>query len=173
MNTLNMKLSIASLLGAFLLLGSTAFAQGTASEKQAKANEKVILKSALPVAVQTAAREHSKGATIRAITKKIEDGKAIYEVEMKVGEKTKDITIADDGALMVVEEQLDLASLPAAVRTTIEKNVGKGKIVLIESYVESGTLVHYEAQMKLGKKRFEIRVSPEGQFISKTKAIEE
>ena len=69
----------------------------------------------------------------------------------------------------MVEEQVTLASLPAAVRAAIEQNAGGGKIVGVESVTEGNVLTSYEAHVRKAGRSREIKVSPEGQLISKGK----
>src|SRR5437588_3689102 len=76
----------------------------------------------LPAAVQQTVREQSKGATIRGLSRETENGKTNYEVELRVNGHNKDVLIDPGGAVVEVEEQVTLASLPAAVRTANEQN---------------------------------------------------
>jgi uncharacterized membrane protein YkoI len=119
--------------------------------------------------VRMTAQEQSKGAVIRGISQEVEDGKTLYEVELKVNGRTKDVTIAADGTVLTIEEEIALAALPPAVKATIEKGAGKGKILLVESVTEGGTLAFYEAHVRTGKKESEIKVRPDGQLIPEEK----
>jgi hypothetical protein len=52
-----------------------------------------------------------------------------------------------------------------AVTTQLKKQAGRGKISMVESLTKSGVLAGYEAHTKIGKKRAEIKVSPDGELI--------
>lgn len=173
----NLRVSIAYLLGVCLLLVGAALAQekkgseakekkeSKASEAKEKAGEKKMTLRALPPEVQKTVKEQTQGATILGITKEVEDGKTQYEVETKVSGRTRDFIVAADGKLMDVEEQMTLASLPPAVKATIEKEAGKGKILRVEALTKDGTLQCYEAQLLKGGKKSAIEVGTDGKLI--------
>ena len=115
----------------------------------------------LPAAVQTAAKEQSRGATVRGYTKEIENGKPEYEVEMVSAGKTKDVSMDENGAILEIEQQVDLASLPAEAKAGLEKQAGHAKIVKVES-VTRGSKVSYEAVVLRGGKRSEIAITADG-----------
>lgn len=120
----------------------------------------------MPAAVQKTVRAEATGATIRGMLKEIgEDGKPIYEVEMKIQGLTKDISVAEDGTVLVSEQQMTLAALPPAVRATIVKTAGKRKIKIVESVTKLGTLAYYEAHVITGKTLTEIAVGLDGAVI--------
>lgn len=146
-----------SLLCSFILLTSfVALAQG--------GEKKINLKN-LPPAVQKTVQEQSQGAKIRGLSKEVEKGKTIYELELLVGGHAKDMLIAADGNVMEIEEEVALAAVPVAAKTAIEKQVGKGKLHKLESVTKNGTLEFYEAVIKTGGKTREIKVGPEGNLI--------
>jgi uncharacterized membrane protein YkoI len=129
---------------------------------QSLAKEKQLKKSELPPAVQATADEQSKGATVVGYASEVEDGKLQYEVETTVNGRTRDVTIAPNGAVLEVEEQVDLNELPAAVREGLKKKADTGTITKVESLTKHGALVAYEAQVKKGNKKFEVQVGPAG-----------
>ncbi len=138
---------------------------GPAGATEKAAEQSVTLKS-LPAAVQQTARAEAIGATIRGITKEVgEDGKPVYEVEMKINGLTKDIIIAADGTLLISEQQVAMAALSPAVRATILKNAAKRRITMVESVSKGGTLAYYEAHVRSGKTLSEIKVGPDGKLI--------
>ena len=145
-----------TLLCGVLLLGGTSFAAD--SEKKVKMKD-------LPAAVQAAVKEQSKGATIKGLAKEVEDGKTLYEMELKTAAGTsKDITFDADGKVVSLEEQVNLSAIPAPARAAIEKAVGKGKISLVETVTTKGT-TYYEAQYKAGGKSAEVKVDAAGQPV--------
>ena len=150
------RLLSATALAVMLFAAGLAFAQN--SEKKVKMSD-------LPAAVQAAVKEQSKGAQLRGLAKEVEGGKTFYEAELKVNGHNKDILFDTEGKVVEVEEQVTLASLPAAVRSEIQKQAGKGRIVIVESVTKDGTLVYYEAQIKGTGKAREIKVSTEGALV--------
>lgn len=119
----------------------------------------------LPPAVQATVKEQSKGATIRGLAKEKENGKIVYELELKVDGHNKDMMIDASGKIISIEEQVELNTLPAAVQSEIAKQTGRGKIVIIESLTENGTLTGYEAAIKTSGKSREIKISPDGKLM--------
>jgi hypothetical protein len=126
---------------------------------------KVAMKD-LPPAVQTTVAEQSRGARIRGLSKEVEDGKTYYEVSMTLKGHGKDVLIDSEGAVVEVEEQVTLASLPPQVRAAIVKATGKGKILNVESISKGGQVEAYEAHIATGRKRSEIKVGLDGQLLA-------
>jgi uncharacterized membrane protein YkoI len=118
----------------------------------------------LPPAVQKTVQEQSKGATIRGLSKEIEDGKTFYEVELTADGHNKDILMDASGAVVEVEEQVALDGVPAAVKATIEKSAGTGKILKVELVQKQGK-VSYEARIEQAGKKREITVQADGTLV--------
>jgi len=133
--------------------------------QNAQASERKVKMQDLPKAVQKTVLEQSKGATIRGLSKEVEHGKTYYEIELKVGGHGKDILIDFAGAIVEVEEEVTMDSLPAAVKTTIESKAGKGKIRKVESLTKNNAVIAYEAHVDTAGKKSEIKVGPEGKLI--------
>jgi len=128
--------------------------------------EKRLKKSDLPPAVQKAAEEQNKGATVRGYSSEVENGKLQYEVETTVNCHSRDVTITPDGAILEVEDQVELASLPAPVREGLRALAGSCTTTKVESLTKQGKLVAYEAQVRKAGKRSEIQVGPDGKPLS-------
>jgi hypothetical protein len=131
----------------------------------APAQERRLKKSDLPAAVQKTADEQTKGATVHRYSSELEDGKLQYGVEMTVNGHSRDVSIAPDGGLLEIEEQVTYEALPPAVRDGLQKKAGRGKIIKVESLTKHGTLVAYEAQVRDGSRRREIQVGPDGKGL--------
>src|SRR5216684_4661261 len=84
------------------------------------ADKKLALKD-LPPAVQKAVEANLNGAEIKNINKETEKGVVQYEVETMLNGKHRDFNVDAKGNLVVVEEEVDIASIPAAARAAIEK----------------------------------------------------
>jgi hypothetical protein len=105
------------------------------------AAERKIAKSDLPPAVQKTAEQQSVGATVTGYSKDTEDGKLEYEVQMASNGHSKDVTIAPDGNLIEIEEQVTMGNLPANVKAALQSKAGKWKITKIESLTKHGAIV--------------------------------
>jgi hypothetical protein len=132
---------------------------------RAQEHEKKINRSDLPAAVEKTVATQSQGAAIRGFNEEQENGKTFYEAEMTVNGHSKDVLIDPTGAVVEVEEQVDLASLPAAVQTGLQSKAGAGKLGKIESIAKLDKLVAYEAKVMNNGKRSEIQVGPDGKSL--------
>jgi uncharacterized membrane protein YkoI len=140
-----------------LLLGATARAQD--SEQRVKIKD-------VPEAVRKTAREQSRGARTLGFTKEVENGNTFYEVELRINGHNKDVLIDAAGAVVEIEEEVALSSLPAAVKAEIKKQAGKGKIISVESITKDNAVTAYEAHLSKGGKKLEIKLAPDGALIS-------
>lgn len=132
----------------------------------AHAAEKRLSRQQLPEAVARTADEQSKGATVRDYTTDVENGQREYEVEMISNGHSKDVTIASDGHLIEIEEEVDLNSLPARVISALRSKAGRGEISRVESITKKGAIVAYEAQVRTAGRHSEIQVGPDGQPLT-------
>jgi uncharacterized membrane protein YkoI len=130
------------------------------------AKDKALTKSQLPLAVRKTADEQSKGAIVRGYSSEVENGKLEYEVQLTVNGRSRDVTIASDGRVLEVEDEVPQDELPAAVREAIQKRAGSGTVSKVESLTKGGKLVAYEAHVRNGAKRSEIQVGPNGEPLA-------
>ena len=130
----------------------------------ASAAEKKVKMQDLPAAVQQAVKAESQGATVRGFAQEVENGKTLYEAELTVNGRAKDITFDATGQVVSVEEEVPLESLPPGARDAIRKAVGKGKLQKVESVVENGT-TSYEASIRRSRKSSEVKVDANGATV--------
>src|SRR5215467_10945364 len=123
-------------IAAFLFCASLVISAGV----KAQDSEMRIKMKDLPAAVRKTVEEQSKGATLRSLSKEVENGKTFYEAELKVDGHNKDVLIDATGAVVEIEEQVALSGLPAEVKATIQKAAGKGKITAVESITKNNSL---------------------------------
>jgi hypothetical protein len=126
------------------------------------AQEKQLKRSDLPAAVQKAVDAQAQGATVKGFSQEQEKGQTYYEAEMTVNGHSKDVLMDPTGAVVEVEEEVALDSLPAAVKDGLQAKAGHGKLVKVESLSKHDKLVAYEAQVRTGGKKSEIQVGPDG-----------
>jgi hypothetical protein len=151
----------------FCKLSLAALVIGLATVSVAQAQEKKLKREQLPPAVEKTVATESQGATINGFATEVERGKRLYEVELTVSGRSKDISMDKNGKVVEVEEEVTMDSLPAAVQEGLRKAAGAGTIGKIESLTKSGKLVAYEAQVKTGTKRSEIQVGPNGEKLAR------
>ena len=145
---------------------AVALVAGLVTFGTASGQDKRIKRSALPPAVEQAVREQSEGATIRGFSRERENGQTMYEAELTVHGLTKDVLMDSTGAVVEVEQQVMIASLPAAVAAGLKAQAGKGRITKVEAITKHGTLVAYEARVVTHGKRSEIQVGPDGKPLA-------
>jgi uncharacterized membrane protein YkoI len=174
-----MKKTLIAVVAVFVLLGAAFAAQkapsATAQKAPAAAAQKAPAAAAkkpaapksldlktLPPAVQNGIQAETKGATIKNISKEVEDGKTQYEVETTVNGKSRDLTFDSAGTTIEIEQEVTLDSIPAPVRAAIEKKTAGGKITKVET-VTRGKTTTYEATFttKAGKTS-EVAVNADG-----------
>ena len=132
----------------------------------AVAQEKKIERKDLPPAVEKTAAAQSEGAIIKGFSQEKENGQTFYEAEMMVNGHSKDVLIDTSGAVVEVEEQVPLDSLPSPVQDGLKAKAGSGKIVKVESLTKHDKLVAYEAVVETGGKKKEVQVGPDGQPLA-------
>src|SRR6266513_4201284 len=141
---------VALLAGGLLLAGA------------ASAQEKKTKRSDLPPAVEKTVTAQSAGATIRGFSTEKEKGQTLYEMAMTVNGHGKDVSMAADGSIVEIEEQVALDSLAPEVKAGLQAKAGKGKILKVESLTKKDKLVAYEAQVDTNGKKSEVQVGPDG-----------
>ena len=132
----------------------------------ALAQGKKIERKNLPPAVEKTVEAQSQGATIKGFSQEKEKGQTNYEAEMTVNGHSKDVLIDSKGAVVEIEEQVPLESLPMAAREVLQSKTGTGKILKVESLTKHDKLVAYEAVVQNGNKKKEIQVGPDGEHLA-------
>lgn len=155
-NSWSKRSASALMLVACLLSAGAAWAQNT---------ERPVKMKDLPPAVQATVREQSKGVAIRGLAQEVENGQTFYEVSLRVNGHNKDVLMDPGGNVVEIEEQITLASLPAAAKAELVKQAGKGKILMVESITKNNAIVAYEAHIRRAGKLVEIKVDPDGKLL--------
>jgi uncharacterized membrane protein YkoI len=130
------------------------------------AQEKKLSRKELPPAVEKTVAEQSKGATITGFSTEVENGKKIYEAALVVDGHGRDISMDKDGRLLEIEDEVVLASLPAAVQEGLKKAAGTGTLGKVESLTKDGKLVAYESVVTIAGKHHEVQVGPDGKKLA-------
>jgi hypothetical protein len=132
----------------------------------AYAQERKLTRAQLPPAVEKTVATESQGATIKGFSTEVEKGKRLYEAELEINGRSRDISMDRNGNIVEVEEEVTMDSLPAAVQDALKQRAGAGTTGKIESLSKNGKLVAYEAVVKTGAKRSEIQVGPNGEKLA-------
>ena len=105
-----------------------------------------------------------------SIEKFVEDGEAIYDVEMTKEGKVRDFSVSENGELLTIE--VFLAEAPAAVQKTIETKIGKGHLEDIYKATEDGG-TSYDVEMTREGKTRSFTVSEKGEITDEQVFINE
>ncbi|HYQ86638.1 MAG TPA: PepSY-like domain-containing protein [Bacteroidota bacterium] len=132
------------------------------------AGEKKISKKQIPPAVLAAFKTNYPAATIKGQAVETEKGKKFYEIESVDGKTNRDLLYTPDGKISEIEEDMDVATLPAGMKEAADKAYPAGKLVKAEK-VMAGTTVTYELHVKVGKKTKEVVLDASGKILKAAK----
>jgi hypothetical protein len=124
----------------------------------------------LPKPILDALKKQFPKAKLIEASKEVEKDKTEFEVTIKDGSITIDVTLTPDGTILGLEKELETNDLPKAVKETLEGKYPKATYETVEGIysVKDGKehLEHYEILVVTGdKKRFEVEVSVAGKII--------
>lgn len=140
-----------------LAAGVAGLAAGCASMRA-----KPVSVAQLPAAARATVEKVTAGGTVEQITREVEKGKVVYDLEATVGGKHLEFLIADaDGAVLGTEVPIDYGELPEAVRAAAEKYFGTATGLKAMKGVEYGETAYEIEGLKDGKTA-EISFDPTG-----------
>jgi len=106
--------------------------------------------------------KETAGGKVDKITKEVERGKTVYDVEATVGGKHMEYLIADaDGTLLGTEVPIEFAELPQPVRVSAQNYFGTSNNLTAMKGVEYGE-THYELEGLKNGKKVEVTFDPDG-----------
>src|SRR5262245_26991508 len=85
------------------------------------AQEKKLTQKQLPAAVQKTVTREREGATVKGFSTEVEGSVRLYEAELEVNGHSKDVSMNSKGEVLEIEEQVELDSLPDAVKDALTK----------------------------------------------------
>lgn len=128
--------------------------------------------SELPAAVQTAINNQVGKGSLEGVEMLFDDGEMSYRAGITApNDYQRDFTYAEDGTL--INEEVSLGDLPAAVQTAIKTQVGQGKLEGIDKTFADGDIT-YDATMTTadGRER-DFSLSKEGELLSREVSLKE
>ena len=158
-----MKLLISTLaVASALAIGAEARTpQATKPAPQTK-----VAKLAWPPAVEAAFKKTYPNATVKGVSKEVEDGKTIFEVESIDNGRRRDINYNADGSVILYEEELAEADVPAVVIEAIKKRYPKATGTRWERlFVAKDNSANYEIVLK-GAAVKEVVLTPDGTWVT-------
>jgi hypothetical protein len=124
----------------------------------------------LPPKVAAAVKARFPGAAITSITKEVEDGAVVFDIEMMRDGKKHEMDCKEDGTLVDIQNQIAEKDLPPAATTAIKAKYPGSKITEVgEILVVKGNQErrdHFEVLIETAdKKEVELTVSLDGSKI--------
>jgi uncharacterized membrane protein YkoI len=162
--------------GVSAVVGLVLLATLARADDKAKA-EKIPLDK-VPKAVKAAIEDRFPGAEVTSVEKETEDGKVVYDVELKHKGRKYEMDIQENGTVIEIEKEVALKDVPAAVIKTLEAKYPKATIqeVMEVNKVKGKqeTPDHYEVTLVTAdKKKMEVEISLDGSKILKGEKAEE
>jgi uncharacterized membrane protein YkoI len=169
MRALKRWFSVSAVAGLVLL----AAVAGRAADDKNKAEK--IAPDKLPKAVMDRIKARLPGAEITSAEKETEDGKVVYDIELKHEGRKYEMDILADGTLIEIEKEVALKDVPAAVTKALKAKYPDATVkeVMEVNKVKGKTETpdHYEVTLTVGGKEREVVVSLDGKSV-KTEAEE-
>jgi uncharacterized membrane protein YkoI len=116
----------------------------------------------LPAVVQKTIQTHVGQGTLGEIYRCIDDGETTYDAETTRDGKSRGFMVGADGELL--DEEVFLAELPAAVQKTIQTEIGDGKLGEIDKSIDEGEITYDVEFTRSGKTR-SITVGAAGELL--------
>jgi len=127
---------------------------------------KKVKPSEVPAKVLETIKKHFPDAKTESIEKEVEDGKTIYDFEMKLGKVKWEADVAEDGTLIETEQQIEEKDAPPAVMGAVKQKFPHGNIkeVMAKTKGEEKTVHEYEVVVRDEAKDHELTISPDGKI---------
>jgi uncharacterized membrane protein YkoI len=131
--------------------------------------EKVALDK-LPKVILDGVKAKFPNAQLVEAAREKEDGQPVYEVTIKDGGTTIDVTLTPDGKIFMVEKEITARDLPKAVADAIEARYPKATFRKVEMISKDDKPIAYEALLETAdKQRVEAKFDPQGKLLEEEK----
>ncbi len=166
---------IIALLGVGLLAGLVALGGAARADDKAKPADKPqkIAPDKLPEKIMAAVKGRFPGAQITSAEKETENGKVVYDIELKHQGRKYEMDIQEDGTIVEIEKEVAAKDLPAVTKAVMAKYPGATIKEIMEVNKVKGkqeTPVHYEVTITTAdKKSKEVIVSLDGKSVKEEK----
>jgi uncharacterized membrane protein YkoI len=144
---------------AVLILGSAA---------RADDEEKVPLDK-LPKPVVAAVKKKFPKARLVSASKEVENKKTLFEVQIKDGAQTVEVTVTPEGKIVEIEKEITAKALPAAVTKALNAKYPKATFKKVEEITEGGKLFYEVLLVTAGKQTIEVKMDSTGKVIEEEK----
>jgi hypothetical protein len=146
--------------------------KGTLTDLSLDAGDDGLPLDKCPAAAQKSLQKEASGAKIDQVSKEFRYGVLIYDVIVSIDGRDYEIQVEEDGtlvekALVITEEEIDLAKAPAAVQKAVKEESRGGKLgSVMRSTGIRGNV--YEIEAEIDTKPYVLMISESGLLISKS-----
>jgi uncharacterized membrane protein YkoI len=126
--------------------------------------EKVPLDK-VPKAVLKAVQAKFKGAELVSAQTEKEDGKLLYEINLKHKGQTVDVSVTPDGKIVSIERTIAAKDLPRPVAEAINRKYPKAEHKIIEELTEDGKTSYEVLLVTADKKKIEVVLDRDGKIV--------
>lgn len=153
----------------WLLLTVVAVAGLMGTFAGARADEEKVPLDKLPKAVVEAVKKRFPDAQLVSAEKETEDGKTVFEVNIKNKGQTIEVTLTPEGTIVEIEKQIEAKDLPKTVAEALEKKFPKATFKVIEEVIKvkdgKEGLAYYEVLLVTAEmKKLEVAVTADGKI---------
>lgn len=134
-----------------------------------RADEEIPLDKVPPGAVKAVKEKYPKARIVR-VEKDDDDGRTVYEFDLKDGDKKVEAGFTADGKFVKAEEEIGEKDVPPAVMAAFKQKHPAAKPSKVEKVTRGDgaqAKVVYEFDIKDGDKDYEVYFSPDGKFVEK------
>ena len=122
----------------------------------------------VPKKVLAVVKARYPGADLQSASKVVEDGETYYSITFKHKDDTLEVTLTPQGEITEIAKEIEVASLPRAVKDAVEKKFPKCKIEdaseVIDVSENNKKSFFVEIETAEGK-TYEVTLSPRGKIL--------
>jgi uncharacterized membrane protein YkoI len=133
---------------------------------QALAKDREVKQSEVPAAVMKTVTARYPNAQPSRFSTESEEGKTVYEVNLDVGGRATELSVAADGTVVSEEQRLEVGELPASVKSGLSSSSFAQAKILRAEKEQKGGATNYELLIEQGGKRSELVFNAEGKLVT-------
>jgi uncharacterized membrane protein YkoI len=137
---------------------------GMAARADDDKEEKVPLDK-VPKAVLEAVKAKFKGAELVSAQTEKEDGKTLYEINLKDKGQSVDVTVSPDGKIVSIERTIASKDLPRPVTQALNGKYPRADYKKVEEITEDGKLTYEVLLVTAEKKTIEVVLDRDGKIV--------
>lgn len=135
-----------------------------------KAEEEKVALDKLPQGVIDAVKAKFPKAKLVGASKEEEKGKTVFEVTIKNGKRSIDVTLTTAGKILTIEKEINAKRLPKVVKEALDAKYPNAKIKLAEEISKPDTVAAYEMVIVTADaQNLEVSFDPQGKFLAEEK----